>query len=131
MPGKEQRRRRNPARREMGALEAEILATLWASDDAMTPASVREAVDADLAYTTVMTILTRLWEKELVVREARGRAYAYRPSVSEAELVARRLQATLEGTADRSGALSHFVGTLSPGDEKALRVILTESDPPT
>ena len=112
----------------MGALEAEILAALWASDDAMTPAEVRKGIDGNLAYTTVMTILTRLWEKELAVREPRGRAYAYRPAMSEAELVARRLQATLDGAADRSGALSHFVGTLSARDEQALRAMLTNSD---
>ena len=128
MTGKQQRRRRAPVRREMGALEAEILATLWASDEAMTPAAVRQVVDGNLAYTTVMTILTRLWEKELVVRESSGRAYAYRPAVSEAELVARRLQATLDGAVDRSGALSHFVGTLNRGDEQALRAMLNESD---
>jgi len=115
----------------MGALEAEILATLWASDEAMTPGDVRQVVDGDLAYTTVMTILTRLWEKELVVRESRGRAFAYRPAVSEAELVARRLQATLDGAVDRTGALSHFVGALNPGDEQALRRLLTDSDSAT
>ncbi len=125
----EERARRRPTRREMGALEAEILAALWASDDAMTPADVRAALDAGLAYTTVMTILTRLWDKNLVVRQTRGRAYAYRPALSEAELVARRLQATLEGVVDRSGALTHFVGTLAPGDERALRRILSKSDP--
>ncbi len=107
-------------------MEAEILAALWASENAMTPADVRQVLDAGLAYTTVMTILTRLWDKELVVRETRGRAYAYRPAVSEAELVARRMQATLEGVVDRSGALSHFVGTLAPGDERVLRRILAK-----
>ena len=112
----------------MGALEAEVLAALWASPDAMTPADVRETLDAGLAYTTVMTVLTRLWEKGLVVRKLRGRAYAYRPAVSEAELVARRLQAALDGTVDRTGALSHFVGTLTPGDEQALRQILAGWD---
>lgn len=125
----EERAGRRPTRREMGALEAEILAALWASDDAMTPADVRAVLDAGLAYTTVMTILTRLWDKDLVVRQTRGRAYAYRPALSEAELVARRLQATLEGAVDRSGALTHFVGTLAPGDERALRRILSKSDP--
>jgi len=110
----------------MGALEADVLAVLWASDDAMTPADVRQVLDSDLAYTTVMTILTRLWEKELVVRETRGRAYAYSPALSEAELIARRLQATLEGVVDRSGALSHFVGALGPRDERVLRQILAK-----
>lgn len=112
----------------MGALEAEVLAALWSSDEALTPGEVLDVLDADLAYTTVMTILTRLWKKGLVVRAPRGRAYAYRPSLSEAELASRRMQAALDHAADRKGALSHFVGTLSPGDEGALRRILSETD---
>lgn len=112
----------------MGALEAEVLAALWASDEAMTPAEVLEAIGGDLAYTTVMTILTRLWKKELVVRDSRGRAFAYRPSLSEAELASRRMQAALKHVTDRRGALSHFVGTLPPADERALRRILAQGD---
>jgi len=47
-------------RRPLGALEAEILEVLWHSDRALTPAEVLDALDADLAYTTVMTVLGRL-----------------------------------------------------------------------
>lgn len=117
------------ARRAMGALEAEVLAHLWASADALVPAQVREAMADPPAYTTVMTILTRLWQKGLVDREPRGRAFAYRPVVSEADLAAQRMRATLEATTDREAALSRFVSALSRREERALRKILHDLGP--
>ena len=115
-------------RRAMGALENNVLSCLWRAKDALTPGEVVEAIDDPPAYTTIMTILTRLWNKGLVERESRGRAYAYRPLVGESELAARRMRATLEATSDRQGALSHFVGTLSKREERALRKILDTTD---
>lgn len=115
-------------RRAMGELEGDVLALLWASEAPLTPGEVLERLDAGIAYTTAMTILTRLWQKGLVERESRGRAYAYRPLVTEAELAAQRMQATLERTRDREGALSRFVSSLSKKDERALRSIVDELD---
>ena len=43
----------------------------------------------DLAYTTIETILNRLHSKELADRERVGRAFAYSPRFTEAELAAR------------------------------------------
>ncbi len=115
-------------RREMGALEAEVLAELWSRVGPATPAEVLEAMDTDLAYTTVMTILMRLWKKGLVERERRGRAYAYRTVVTEAELTAKRMRAMLDRSQDREGALSRFVGSLPKREERALRRILGQLD---
>lgn len=117
-----------PGRRAMGALEAEVLAHLWASPGPLTPGEVREAMADPPAYTTVMTILTRLWRKGLVERQPRGRAYAYQPVVSEAELAAQRMKATLDTTRDRAAALSRFVGGLSRREERVLRKILDDLD---
>ena len=111
----------------MGSLEAEVLAALWASEGAATPSEVLAEIGDGLAYTTVMTILTRLWQKGLVERERRGRAYAYSPSVTEAELAATRMQAELSHVSDREAALSRFVGTLSKKDERMLRRVLGQS----
>ena len=108
----------------MGALEAEVLSRLWAGGSPMTPADVVDAMDDPPAYTTVMTILTRLWQKGLVERETRGRAFAYRPVVGEAELAARRMRALLEAASNREAALSHFVGSLTKREERVLRKIL-------
>lgn len=115
-------------RRPMGSLEHAVLQELWASPEGATPSEVLGALDRDLAYTTVMTILTRLWTKGLVERERRGRAYAYRASVSEAELAAARMHETLRRVKDRPAALSRFVGSLSRHDEKALRELLDKPE---
>jgi predicted transcriptional regulator len=108
----------------MGELESEVLAILWAATDALTPAEVLDALGGGVAYTTAMTVLSRLWQKGVAEREPRGRAYAYRPRVSEAELAAQRMQATLARTHDREAALARFVGSLSEKDERALRRLL-------
>lgn len=113
-------------RRPMGALEAEVLRFLWARPNPATPAEVCDGMNTDLAYTTILTILTRLWEKELVDRVRSGRAYAYQPSISESEYAARRMAAVLEGTSDREGALSTFVGALSKREAKLLRRLVGE-----
>lgn len=118
----------SPERRAIGQLEAEVLAVLWAADSALTPAEVLDGLDGDLAYTTVMTILRRLWQKGLAERETRGRAYAYRPLVSEADLAAQRMQAMLDRTSDREAALSRFVDALPAKDERLLRRLVGRLD---
>ena len=113
-------------RRAVGALEAEVMAALWASAEPMTPADVVAAMDRPPAYTTIMTVLTRLWQKKLVARTVRGRAFEYRPTLNEAEFAARKMRASLEAASNREAALSHFVGTLTKRDERALRRIVDE-----
>lgn len=113
-------------RRPMGSLETEVLRFLWSSPEAMTPAEVCEGLETDLAYTTIMTILTRLWEKGLVERTRSGRAYAYRPVVTESEHAAQRMAAVLEGTQDREGALSTFIGSLSKREARVLRKLIND-----
>jgi len=117
------------ARRPYGALEHEILVVLWATTRALTPAEVRSAVGDDLAYTTVMTVLARLHDKGVVSRTPQGRAYAYRPLVSESELTARRMGEALAAARDRAGALSGFVSGLSARDAAALRRAMNEPTP--
>lgn len=117
-------------RRPQGSLEFDVLEVLWANDHAMTPAEVLAALDTDLAYTTVMTIQTRLLDKGLVERERRGRAYAYRPTLTEAELRAGRMSDALTAAKDREAVLGRFADTLSDSEAAALRGILDrlESD---
>jgi len=112
----------------MGALESEVLMRLWASERPLSATEVRDAMGAELAYSTVMTVLTRLWQKDVVARQPRGRGYVYRPVVSEAELTAHRMRVPLERSTDRESALASFVGSLSKLDEQALRRILERLD---
>ena len=112
----------------MGALETEVLGALWSLPDGGTPGEVCEAMQTDLAYTTVMTILTRLWQKNLADRVREGRAFRYRPALSEAELAAQRMQALLTSAGDRKAALSRFVDSLSMRDTRVLRRVLDDLD---
>jgi predicted transcriptional regulator len=113
----------------MGSLEADVLDVLWGAGKPCTPRDVLAAMDTDLAYTTVMTILSRLWQKGLAERERDGRAYAYRPVISEADLAATRMRDTLAGTSDRAATMSRFVDGLSKREARALRAALEDLEP--
>ena len=111
-------------RRAAGALEAEVLAALWAATGPLTPAEVQQALGADLAYTTVMTTLVRLHDKGVVGRTKSGRAYAYSPKLDDAGIAAARMRELLHGGGDREAILAQFVGTLDAHDERLLEEML-------
>jgi predicted transcriptional regulator len=117
------------ARRPSGNLESEVLAALWAADHALTPAQVAEAIGGGLAYTTVQTILSRLYAKGAVQRSAAGRAHAYSPVLDDAGLVASRMRAVLDRGPDHEAVLSRFVGILTPEDERTLAELLNRDRP--
>jgi predicted transcriptional regulator len=114
-------------RRAFGELEGQVLAALWASDRPLVPAEVQGVVGADLAYTTVMTILVRLHDKGLIEREKAGRAYAYRPVIAETEVVASQVRKLLDRGHDRAAVLQGLLEGLSDDDEDLLRELLTKA----
>lgn len=113
-------------KRPDGELEQEVLSVLWGSDRALLPAEVNERLDSRLAYTSVATVLSRLYSKGLAVRDPVGRAFAYKAAVGEAELAARRITDVLDAAADRGQVLAGFVGSLSPKEARALRALLED-----
>lgn len=106
----------------LGSLELAVLRALWKGS----PATVRTVLervnaqrDADLAYTSVMTVLDRLHDKQIVTREQSGRAYEYVPVHDhEAALVDHLGQQQVAALVDRLGdvALVHFAATLDDLD---------------
>jgi BlaI family transcriptional regulator, penicillinase repressor len=62
-------------------LELEIMQVLWDAGPC-TVAEVQPRLRAELAYTTVQTMLNVLWRKNKVKRVQEGRAFRYRPVVS-------------------------------------------------
>ena len=115
-------------RRAPGRLEEEILEILSAEKVALTPARVRQAVPGKLAYTTVMTVLSRLHAKGYVQRETAGRGFAYRGVMDGAAVTAHQMGRLLEGTDDRATVLARFVDALSPADEAVLAELLGRVD---
>ncbi|WTW92105.1 BlaI/MecI/CopY family transcriptional regulator [Streptomycetaceae bacterium NBC_01309] len=117
------------ARRGPGELEAEILALLWTSGGARTSTWAQEQLGGELAYSTVVTIMSRLYEKGLLTRVRDGRSYAYEPVVDEAGIAARRMRQVLDRESDRAAVLASFVSDLSDEDERTLRQALDRAAP--
>jgi predicted transcriptional regulator len=113
-------------KRADGELEREILNVLWDANEPLPAAEVREALGSTLAYTSVATVLTRLWEKGSVQRVLTGRAFAYSPTLTREVWYAEQMLAVLDGLPNQRALLVGFVDKLSRRDRDALRRLLEE-----
>ncbi len=105
--------RRLVAGRRVGDLESEILEVLWSAHDWLSGREVWERLgDGSRAYTTVMTVLGRLVEKNLVERVEEGKGHLYRAAGDPDELTAQAIRSLLSATAHPRVALAHFVDGL-------------------
>src|SRR5271170_3324722 len=93
-------------------LELEIMQVLWEVGPC-TVAEVQPKLKAELAYTTVQTMLNVLLRKKKVKRVQEGRAYRYRPAVS-------RERAT-------GSALSDLVKRMFGGSSEALLMAMVDT----
>ncbi|KJK37387.1 CopY family transcriptional regulator [Streptomyces variegatus] len=114
-------------RRGQGELEALVLSVLREADGPVTAGWVQERLGADLAYTTVITILTRLLDKGAVTRERAGRSFAWTPASDQAGLAARKMRKVLDAESDRGAVLASFVTGLGPDEERLLRDLLDQA----
>lgn len=108
-----------------GSLEGKIMQALWDGPEGYL--SVRETMgllSGDLAYTTVMTVMNRLYEKGLLRRQRDGRAWRYRPAMSREAYVASTMSDALRVATDRRAALLHFVADLDSDETASLRRLL-------
>lgn len=117
---------RNPAvnAARLGPLEWRVLETLWSR---ATPASVRDLQPefSEIAYTTLMTTLDRLFRKGVLGRSKQGRAFFYLPRLTRQEFESGRaadaLRVALEGNSAELGPLlSYFVQAVSDRDHELL-----------
>lgn len=113
-------------RQVMGGLEEEIMECVWEGG----PVSVREVhrclfAKRDIAYTTVMTVMSRLAEKGLLVRHREGRAFIYSASTTRDEycvgVVKDFMDGMLVGTS--KPGLAHFVERLTADDAAQLDML--------
>lgn len=113
----------------LGELEQAIMNVLWSADAGLT---VREVLDGltgrDLAYTTVMTVLSRLEAKGVTDRERDGRAWRYRPAATRESLTAEAMRSPLHdlSSEDRQAAILHFLAEASADDLDIVRAAMSE-----
>ncbi|MGH3029349.1 MAG: BlaI/MecI/CopY family transcriptional regulator [Gaiellaceae bacterium] len=108
-------------------LESEVMEEVWRRGGEAAVRDVLEALNArnrrKRAYTTVMTIMSRLHTKCLLERELRGKTHFYRAAMSrEAYLDARARDEVDTLVADFGNvALAHFARQVEGLDAKQLR----------
>ena len=101
---------------ELGDAELEVLKALWDAG----PGTVRQVLahlherKRRVAYTTVLTVLTRLEQKGYVSSDKSGLAYLYRAKISRQRVAASRVKAMVEQLYD--GAAGQLALQLVKGE---------------
>lgn len=104
-----------------GDLERAAMEVLWETGPATARQVAERLAGRGLAYTTWLTVLSRLEGKGLLRRERSGRAHTYAATASREDHIAVLMQSALGQAADREAVLQHFVRTVSPAEAEALR----------
>ncbi|MCC6660886.1 MAG: BlaI/MecI/CopY family transcriptional regulator [Phycisphaerales bacterium] len=119
---------------ELGSAELEVLKVLWEKG----PSPVRDVLEImhkngrRVAYTTVLTILTRLEQKGMVASDRSEQAYVYRAKLSRQRVTTARLQALVRDLYD--GAAATLVlevvqsGKFSPEEISQLHRLIEDLD---
>ena len=113
---------------KFGELEATVMDRMWNAD---APCSVRAMMEdlqqgRSIAYTTVMTVMERLFRKGMLTRVEVGRAYVYSPAQSRADYTAGVMAETLANATDKAATLVHFADRVSAREAKQLLKALSE-----
>ena len=117
----------------LGDLERQVFLAIRASGRTSVADTVKGLAEAGrpLAHTTVMTVMTRLWEKGYLFRQKLGKAYLYEAR-EQAEIASELGSRAVRDVLARYGspALMGFVRDLSP-DQRAIvaRLLDEESGP--
>jgi predicted transcriptional regulator len=118
--------RRDPIR---GELQERVMRVIWKIGSGSVD-DVRAALPKAQrgAYTTVQTILNRLAERKLLTREKQGKAFVYRPRVSEADYLSTSLNRTLQAASQeaRLTALASLVGGLDDAEMSEINSLAQE-----
>lgn len=106
---KRQRMSADPVARYLGSLQAEVMHVLWENKTA----TVREVVQQlnkrrrkKLAYTTVLTLVSRLFARGLLEREPESRGFRYRPAGSYDSLLAQLSDELIDRLLDDFGDIA-------------------------
>lgn len=108
----------------LGSLETEIMEALWKLQQG-TVREVLEHLSRRCAYTTVMTVLQRLYEKQIVERKKVLGVYQYAPKLHRAEYAAHAIRSAVQSLVAGFGdvAIAHFVDALDDVDPKRLAAL--------
>lgn len=97
----------------LGPLAAPIIEVVSARGEASVADVVRDLDEREgrpHAYTTVMTVMGRLFDRGLLTRTKRGRRFIYRASIPESDVIDQLSEQAVDRVIDRYGsaAFRHF-----------------------
>jgi BlaI family transcriptional regulator, penicillinase repressor len=116
----------------LGALQLKILKHLWESSES-SAAEIHRSVGlpADLAFTTIATMLRKMEQRQLIAHRTDGRAFIYRALVSANEVSKTMAQDLLDRLFEGSIAnlMSHLLSTreVSPEELHLLEKLVKEN----
>jgi predicted transcriptional regulator len=113
---------------KFGELEATVMDRMW---NAHNPQSVRDILEQlqperTIAYTTVMTVMERLFRKGMLTRVEHPRAYLYTAAQTRADYTAGLMAETLAGSKDKAATLVHFADLVTAREAKQLLQALSD-----
>jgi predicted transcriptional regulator len=124
-------KRKNQLEGLLGPLESEVMEAVWELGDT-TVRDVHERLGPTrgLAYTTIMTTMTRLAAKGLLVRDTTGLAHRYRPAVSRDEYARSTVTSVVDWLVSKfpEPALSYFVEVVNEGDPEVVAALRVKID---
>jgi predicted transcriptional regulator len=102
--------------RQLGELEADVMSVVWEKGK-VTVQDVKDALEPrhSLAYTTVMTVMSRLAAKGVLNRQKEGRAFCYTPAASQEKMAGSLLQSLVRRLYD--GATGKAIAQLLENEE--------------
>ena len=119
--------------REQGQLEQMTLDALWhAQEQGLGPQTSQQVLEAvapsgDLALTTILTVLSRLTDKELVTRTpGEGRALLFAPTQTREEHGASVMRKAMSSSGNPALAFAHFANGLSQAELATLKEMLRD-----
>lgn len=107
----------------LGELELAIMHYVWEQDRPITVPEVHEHLITKrrLAYTSTMTVMSRLHDKGLLGRSEERRPYTYWPALSREDYSAEIMIGVLSEFGDHKAALARFIERVDPDDAELLR----------
>lgn len=107
--------------RSQGQLEAQVLDALWHIDGEATSQQLLASLGENIALTSLLTVLSRLADKELVCRRSgEGRSLLFKAAISREKYAADQLLKIIDATDNPALAFAHFAKGL---DKKALQAL--------
>lgn len=121
----------------LGPLGAAVMRIAWSQGESTVGSALQvlnQGRRQPLAYTTVMTILGRLFERGLLARERRGRQFVYRPVADERSSIESLSGRAVNELLDRYGnaAMRHFaehLADLEPDTRAELLKLAAQREP--